>query len=84
LLARPPERSLRFAREGLISSRQSGRRANAAGVAVSGAVFFVIDSTQSARLALLTAYALFTIACAAFPTSMRCSPDDTLTSIAKI
>jgi hypothetical protein len=55
-----------------------------AGVAASGAVFFGIDSTQSARLALLTAYALFTIACAAFPTWMRCSPDDTLTSIAKI
>jgi hypothetical protein len=68
----------------LISSRQSGRHANAAGVAASGAVFFGIDSTQSARLALLTAYALFTIACAAFPTWMRCSPDDTLTSIAKI
>jgi predicted MFS family arabinose efflux permease len=48
--------------------------ANAAGVAAIGAVFFAIESNQSARPALLAACALFTlsiIACAAFLTWMR-------------
>jgi EmrB/QacA subfamily drug resistance transporter len=48
--------------------------ANAAGVAAIGAVFFSIESSQSARLALLVASALFAlsiVACAAFLTSMR-------------
>jgi EmrB/QacA subfamily drug resistance transporter len=48
--------------------------ANAAGVAAIGAVFFSIELSQSARLALLVASALFAvsiIACAAFLTSMR-------------
>ena len=48
--------------------------ANAAGVAAIGAVFFAIESNQSARLALLAACVLFTlsiIACAAFLTWMR-------------
>jgi EmrB/QacA subfamily drug resistance transporter len=48
--------------------------ANAAGVAAIGAVFFAIESAQSARLALLVACALFAlsiIACAAFLTWMR-------------
>ena len=48
--------------------------ANAAGVAAIGAVFFAIESTRSARLALFAACALFTlsiIACAAFLTWMR-------------
>jgi hypothetical protein len=48
--------------------------ANAAGVAAIGAVFFAIESNQSARLALLAACVLFAlsiIACAAFLTRMR-------------
>ena len=48
--------------------------ANAAGVATIGAVFFAVESGQSARLALLAASALFAlsiIACAAFLTWMR-------------
>jgi EmrB/QacA subfamily drug resistance transporter len=48
--------------------------ANAAGVAAIGAVFFAIESNQSARLALLAACVLFAlsiIACAAFLTWMR-------------
>ena len=48
--------------------------ANAAGVAAIGAVYFAIESNQSARPALLAACALFTlsiIACAAFLTWMR-------------
>ncbi|KRR00809.1 MFS transporter [Bradyrhizobium valentinum] len=48
--------------------------ANAAGVAAIGAVFFAIEATQSNRLALLAACALFAlsiIACAAFLTWMR-------------
>jgi EmrB/QacA subfamily drug resistance transporter len=48
--------------------------ANAAGVAAIGAVFFAIESSQSARPALLAAAALFAlsiIACAAFLTWMR-------------
>jgi MFS family permease len=48
--------------------------ANAAGVAAIGAVYFAIESNQSARPALLAACALFAlsiIACAAFLTWMR-------------
>ena len=48
--------------------------ANAAGVAAIGAVFFAIESSQSARPALFAASALFAlsiIACAAFLTWMR-------------
>ena len=48
--------------------------ANAAGVAAIGAVFFAIDASGSARLALSAASALFAlsiIACAAFLTWMR-------------
>jgi MFS family permease len=48
--------------------------ANAAGVAAIGAVFFAVESGQSARLALLAASALFAlsiITCAAFLTWMR-------------
>lgn len=48
--------------------------ANAAGVAVIGAVFFAIEAAGSARLALFAACALFAlsiIACAAFLTWMR-------------
>ena len=48
--------------------------ANAAGVAAIGAVFFAIESSGSARPALLAASALFVlsiIACAAFLTWMR-------------
>ena len=48
--------------------------ANAAGVAAIGAVFFAVESAQSAPLALLTASALFAlsiITCAAFLTWMR-------------
>jgi hypothetical protein len=48
--------------------------ANAAGVAAIGVVFFAIEATQSDRLALLAACALFAssiIACAAFLTWMR-------------
>jgi predicted MFS family arabinose efflux permease len=47
--------------------------ANAAGVAAIGAVYFAIESNQSARPALLAACALFALsifACAAFLTSM--------------
>jgi hypothetical protein len=60
---------------------------NAASVAAIGAVFFAIESNQSARLALLAAAALFALsimACAAFLTWMRRSQDDKLTSTAKI
>jgi MFS family permease len=48
--------------------------ANAAGVAAIGAVFFAVESGQSARLALLTASTLFALSimtCAAFLTWMR-------------
>jgi EmrB/QacA subfamily drug resistance transporter len=48
--------------------------ANAAGVAAIGAVFFAVESAGSARVALLTASALFVLsisACAAFLTWMR-------------
>jgi EmrB/QacA subfamily drug resistance transporter len=48
--------------------------ANAAGVAAIGAVYFAIESNQSARLALLATCALFALsitACAAFLTWMR-------------
>ncbi|MGY2901969.1 MFS transporter [Bradyrhizobium sp. URHC0002] len=48
--------------------------ANAAGVAAIGAVYFAIESNQSARSALLAACALFALsiaACAAFLTWMR-------------
>ncbi|SDO11472.1 MFS transporter [Afipia sp. GAS231] len=48
--------------------------ANAAGVAAIGAVFFAVESSQSARLALLAASALFAASimiCAAFLTWMR-------------
>jgi MFS family permease len=48
--------------------------ANAAGVAVIGAVFFAIESNQPSRQALLAALALFALsifACAAFLTWMR-------------
>ena len=48
--------------------------ANAAGVAAIGAVYFAIESNQSARPALLAACALFALsiaACAAFLTWMR-------------
>jgi MFS family permease len=48
--------------------------ANAAGVAAIGAVFFAIESNQSARPALFAALALFAlsiVACAAFLTWMR-------------
>ena len=48
--------------------------ANAAGVAAIGAVYFAIESNQSARPALLAACALFAlsiVACAAFLTWMR-------------
>jgi EmrB/QacA subfamily drug resistance transporter len=48
--------------------------AHAAGIAAIGAVFFAIESSQSSRLALLIALALFAlsiIACAAFLTWMR-------------
>lgn len=48
--------------------------ANAAGVAAIGAVFFAVESAHSARLALLTASALFALSiviCAAFLTRMR-------------
>jgi MFS family permease len=48
--------------------------ANAAGVAAIGAVFFAVESSQSARLALLAASAVFAlsiITCAAFLTWMR-------------
>jgi hypothetical protein len=48
--------------------------ANAAGVAATGAVFFAIEATGSARLALLAACALFALSIisrAAFLTWMR-------------
>jgi len=48
--------------------------ANAAGVAAIGAVYFAIESNQSARPALLATCALFALsitACAAFLTWMR-------------
>ena len=51
--------------------------ANAAGVAAIGAVFFAIEMSHSARLALLAASALLTfsiIACVAFLTWMRRAP----------
>ena len=54
--------------------RTTAQIANAAGVATIGAVFFAVESGQSARLALLAASALFAlsiIACAAFLTWMR-------------
>jgi predicted MFS family arabinose efflux permease len=45
--------------------------ANAAGVATIGAVFFAVESGQSARLAASALFALSIIACAAFLTWMR-------------
>ena len=48
--------------------------ANAAGVAAIGAVFFAIEAAQTARPALIVAFALFALsitACAAFLTWMR-------------
>jgi hypothetical protein len=45
----------------LISSRHGGRRANAAGVAAIGTVFFGIDSTQSTGCAAHRVRAVCTI-----------------------
>jgi hypothetical protein len=57
-----------------VAGSTTAQIANAAGVAAIGAVFFAVESGQSARLALLAASALFAlsiITAAAFLTSMR-------------